>query len=119
MHCYYHPGRQAVGLCLHCQRGLCIECAELVQDVLACKNRHEGQVRAALQQQKREQNASRRAHANYLRNAVLYGSVGVVFAGYGLLEYRFLGLQAVLLLLVGFFLILGAAANLLESRTQD
>ena len=45
MNCYYHPDRPAVGVCKHCQRGLCAEDAALVDDSLACKGRHENEVR--------------------------------------------------------------------------
>ncbi len=116
MVCYYHPDRQAVGLCVHCQRGICSDCVQVVEDVLACKNRHEVQVRESLERARREQGQARRARANYARNAILYGLVGIVFAGYGWLEYRFLGLQAILLLLIGAFMLIAAAATLLEGR---
>ena len=46
MNCYYHPNQPAVGLCKHCQRGVCIACAADVDGSLACKERHEEQVRA-------------------------------------------------------------------------
>ncbi len=45
MVCFYHPKEPAVGLCKHCQRGLCIDCAMLVNDSLACKNHHGERVR--------------------------------------------------------------------------
>ncbi len=119
MVCYYHPDRQAVGLCVHCQRGICRECAQVVEDVLACKNHHEVEVRESLERARREQSRAHRARANYARNAVLYGLVGIVFTGYGGLEYRFLGLQAILLLLIGVFMLMAAAATLLEGRSPD
>ena len=46
MNCYYHPTQPAVGLCKHCQRGLCTDCAADVDGSLACKGHHEEQVRA-------------------------------------------------------------------------
>ncbi len=45
MICYYHPTEAAVGICKHCQRGLCSACAADVDDSLACKERHEERVR--------------------------------------------------------------------------
>ncbi len=116
MLCYYHPDRPAVGVCAHCQRGVCSECAAVVEDVLACKDRHESLVRDRLDWEATSRQQSRRARANFIRNAVLYGLVGIVFSGYGWLEYRFLGLQAVFLILIGIFLLFAAAANFLESR---
>lgn len=116
MRCYYHPDRPGVGLCKHCQRGLCVDCGALVDDVMACKDRHEAQVRQALDGQRRTELQSRGVRAGYSRNAVFYGLVGSAFSGFGLLEYRFLGWQAALLLLIGLFLIYAAIANFLEGR---
>lgn len=116
MNCFYHPDHPAVGSCKHCQRGLCAECAALVEDVLACKDRHEGQVRAELQLTARNLFQSQRMGAAYLRNAIFYGLVGVLFAGFGWMQLRFLGLQAVFFILIGVFLLYAAIANYLESR---
>lgn len=116
LNCFYHPDRPAVGSCKHCQRGLCAECAALVEDVLACKDRHEGQVRAELQLTARSLFQSQRMGAAYLRNAIFYGLVGVLFTGFGWMQLRFLGLQAVFFILIGIFLLYAAIANYLESR---
>jgi hypothetical protein len=44
MKCFYHPQADAVGLCKHCQRGLCPLCASERDGGLACRDRHESQV---------------------------------------------------------------------------
>ena len=118
MNCFYHPEISAVGLCKHCQRGLCSECAAIVDDVLACKGRHEEQVRALEQLTARNLFQSKRVASAYNRNAIFYGLVGTLFTGFGLMEYRFLGLQAVFFMLVGLFLLYAAIANYLEGRKQ-
>jgi hypothetical protein len=116
MVCFYHPDKPAVGLCKHCQRALCSDCAALVDDSLACKNRHETQVHALEQMTARNILQSQRIGSGYLRNAIFYGLVGVLFAGFGILQVRFLGLQAVFFLMIGLFLLYAAGANYLESR---
>ena len=116
MVCYYHPDRSAVGLCKHCQRGLCTDCATLVDDALACKNRHEGQVRGLEQMTARNILQAQRVGSSYLRNAIFYGLVGVLFSGFGIMQLRFLGLQAVFFLMIGIFLLYAAGANYFESR---
>ena len=112
MVCYYHPDKPAVGLCKHCQRGLCSECAALVDDCLACKDRHEEQVRAmgSLLVQ------ARRVRSDYIRNTIFYGLVGTLFAGFGYSQLRYLGLQAVVYVMIGLALLYAALANYLESR---
>jgi hypothetical protein len=116
MQCFYHPGRPALGLCTHCQRGICSECLSLVDDRLACRERHEEQVRASNQVLMRNMVQARRMGSGYVRNAIFYGLAGALFAGFGAMQYRFLGLQAVFFMLIGAFLLYAAVANLLESR---
>jgi hypothetical protein len=81
MNCFYHANAPAVGMCKHCSRGLCQQCAADVEgEGLACTNRHEAQV-AAL-------NAMMaKASTTYKTNgAMLWGySVGfLIFGGLGL-----------------------------------
>jgi len=114
--CYYHPDRSAVGLCKHCQRGLCSDCAALVDDSLACKDRHEPQVHALEQMTARNILQAQRVGSSYLRNAIFYGLVGALFAGFGIMQLRFLGWQAVFFLMIGIFLLYAAGANYFESR---
>ena len=44
---------------------------------------------------------AQRIGSGYLRNAIFYGLVGVLFAGFGIMQFRFLGLQAVFFLMIG------------------
>ena len=44
MKCFYHPNVDAVGLCKHCQRGLCPACGVERDGGLACRDRHEKEV---------------------------------------------------------------------------
>lgn len=116
MVCYYHPERPAVGLCKHCGRGLCNECAALVDDSLACKSRHEDQVRGLNLVSECGILQARRITSGYVRNAVFYGLVGILFAAFGFSQYRFLGLEAIFFMLIGIFLLYASVANFLEGR---
>jgi sulfite exporter TauE/SafE len=87
-----------------------------VDDVLACLNRHENEVRAIELLTARSLFQSRRAGYAYSRNAIFYGLVGVLFGGFGVLQLRFLGIQAAFFILIGLFLLYAAIANYLESR---
>jgi hypothetical protein len=116
MQCFNHPDRPALGVCTHCQRGICAECLTVVEERLACRHLHEEQVRAANQVLGRDIVQARRMGGGYLRNAIFYGLVGVLFAGFGAMQYRFLGPQAVFFMLIGLFLLYAAGANFFESR---
>ncbi|MCE9644792.1 MAG: hypothetical protein K8S20_02240 [Chloroflexi bacterium] len=116
MNCFYHPDKAAVGLCKYCQRGLCVECASVIDDVLACQSRHEDEVHQLEQLTARNLFQSKRVASGYMRNATFYGLVGVVFAGFGLWQLKWLGLQAVVFIMLGGFLLYAAAANYFEGR---
>ena len=116
MVCYYHLDKPAVGLCKYCQRGLCSECAASVGDSLACKGLHEEQVRAMEALMQKNILQSKRVGSDYLRNTIFYGVVGILFAVFGLSQLRWLGLQAVVYLMIGLALLWAALANYLESR---
>lgn len=116
MNCFYHPDLPAIGVCKYCQRGLCSECAAIVDDVVACKNRHEDEVRQLGQLAARNLFQAKRVSSSYMRNAIFYGLVGVLFAGFGVMQYRFLGMQAVFFMLIGLFLLYAAVANYFEGK---
>lgn len=41
MKCFYHQEKDAVGICRHCLKGICNECAVDFNDGIACKDRCE------------------------------------------------------------------------------
>jgi hypothetical protein len=49
MHCFYHPEREAVGLCKSCSKGICTECAVDLDRGLACRGRCEDKVRKIIE----------------------------------------------------------------------
>jgi hypothetical protein len=114
--CYYHPDKSALGLCKYCQRGLCSDCAAFAGDSLACKNLHEEQVRGLEELMQRNILQSKRVGSDYTRNTIFYGIVGILFTAFGLSQFRWLGSQAVVYLMIGLALLWAAAANYLESR---
>lgn len=116
MNCFYHPTLPALGVCKHCQRGLCQECITEVDDSLVCKNHHEEQVAGLNLLEKHNLLQAKRVGSNYRRNAIFYFLSGSLFAGFGFYQLRFAGLQALFLLFIGLFLLYAAIANFLESR---
>ena len=116
MKCYYHPDEQAIALCKYCQRGLCTECAAQAGDSLACKGLHEEQVRAMEALMQKNILQSKRVGSDYLRNTIFYGVVGLLFTVFGLSQLKWMGLQALVYLMIGLALLWAAIANYLESR---
>lgn len=59
---------------------------------------------------------AKRVGSDYLRNTIFYGITGALFAVFGFSQIRWLGLQAVIYLMIGLALLWAAGANYLESR---
>lgn len=59
---------------------------------------------------------SKRVGSDYVRNTIFYGVVGMLFTAFGYSQLNWLGLQAVVYLLIGVALLWAALANYLESR---
>jgi len=59
---------------------------------------------------------SKRVGSDYLRNTIFYGVVGLLFSAFGFSQLRWLGLQAVVYLMIGLALLWASLANYLESR---
>ena len=116
MNCYYHPEKPATGLCKYCQRGLCSGCAAPAGDSLACRNLHEEQVRSMELLMQKNILQSKRVGSDYMRNTIFYGTVGILFSAFGASQINWLGLQAVVYLVIGLALLWAAIANYLESR---
>ena len=93
-----------------------MDCAAPAGDSLACKGLHEEQVRAMEALLQRNLLQSKRIGSDYLRNTVFYGVVGILFSAFGLSQLRWLGLQAVVYLMIGLSLLWAALSNYLESR---
>lgn len=88
----------------------------MVDDTLACKNRHEGQVHELTLLMQKNILQARRVGSDYLRNTIFYGIVGLLFTAFGASQLRWLEYQALIYLLIGLALLYAALANYLESR---
>lgn len=95
---------------------MCPDCAAPAGDSLACKNLHEEQVQAMEVLMQKNILQSNRVGSDYMRNTIFYGIVGTLFTAFGFSQLRWLGLQAVVYLMIGLSLLYAAIANYLESR---
>ncbi|HJQ13451.1 MAG TPA: hypothetical protein VJ830_01785 [Anaerolineales bacterium] len=77
---------------------------------------HEEQVRAIEALLQKNILQSKRVGSDYLRNTIFYGVVGLLFSAFGISQLQWLGLQAVVYLMIGIALLWASLANYLESR---
>ena len=93
-----------------------MDCAAHAGDSLACTGLHEEQVRAMETMMQKNILQSKRVGSDYLRNTIFYGVVGFLFSVFGISQLQWLGLQAVVYLMIGLALLWASLANYLESR---
>lgn len=88
MTCFYHPDRSAVGICKHCNRGVCATCAAAFDFGLACKDRCEAPVQALEAMIGRNRVLLERSPAAYARAGLLYGVLGVALLVWAVATWR-------------------------------
>jgi hypothetical protein len=83
MHCFNHKNAEAIGLCKHCSKGLCDECAADLGHGLACKGIHEEQVEAVNMIIEKNTKVYAAAPQNTVIAPIFYLFMGIVFASFG------------------------------------
>ncbi|MDX1444489.1 MAG: hypothetical protein R3270_12060, partial [Gammaproteobacteria bacterium] len=90
MNCYQHSHTPALGLCKHCQKAVCAECAIDTNGAgLACSAACENEVRdmqAIFDKSKIIYRIGRKPSA-LNSNVLTYLMVGSLFAGYGIYDF--------------------------------
>jgi len=84
MKCFYHQAVDSIGVCRHCGRGLCPECITEYPDALACKGKHEEQVKDVVLLVQRNTAAVARAGLSRYLFPVFFTASGVAFVAEGL-----------------------------------
>lgn len=84
MRCYYHPDKEAVGICKNCHKGLCPDCAADVENGIACRDRCENRVRALNEALEKGKRAYGRTRTLYSRIALICLLMGVLILLVGL-----------------------------------
>jgi hypothetical protein len=83
MNCFYHPDKPAIGICNYCYKGLCSHCASDLDFGLACKEKHEDQVRATNKLIIFNTTPQKRLRRGQWFYPTFYTFMGAVFTYYG------------------------------------
>lgn len=114
MNCYNHTETVALGICKHCNKGICRDCLTDLGDGLACTATCVDEVQRVNDLIKRNLNATKNSNRNYNVTAFFYAGLGVLF-----LVSSFLILSRIdpILVTMGLFFI-GYAAYLIYSKNK-
>ena len=88
MQCFNHQDRSAVGICKHCQRGICKECASDLEHGLACKGVHEEAVTLLHELISTNSKVQKIIPQNLWVAPAFYLFMGLMFVGWGAVSSR-------------------------------
>jgi hypothetical protein len=69
MNCFEHPQKPAVGTCTNCGRGLCKECATVIEGMLSCRGNCQTEINRKRELMKKQERAAD-------DRTVVYGTAG-------------------------------------------
>lgn len=102
MQCFVHHEQAAIGICRHCNRGLCTACAREIDGCLACAgNSSCGDIVARTNATIRSSLAANEVNRGMGRYflSLFFGAMGLLFTGFGLYdESRFALIMGVMFL---------------------
>ena len=73
MECFNHRQVLAIGMCRHCNRGLCVECVCEVSGVLSCRGTCEQEVKDSISLVNKGKSAYSKTAKYYMANAIFFG----------------------------------------------
>ena len=82
MRCFNHPDVRAIGLCMHCNKALCHECANDLGFGLACRDVHEEEVTAVNAMVERATKVQSVNRSNKYLSPLFFLAMGSFFIGY-------------------------------------
>jgi hypothetical protein len=103
MKCFNHPDLDAVGICKNCNKGLCKVCLTEVDNGIACTATCVDEVDQLNTLINKNKQSFKTASGAHMRNAYIYGGMGIVFIIFGFQTEGLSGFLSImgLLFLVG------------------
>tara|TARA_R110002050_G_scaffold300599_1_gene470723 strand:+ start:2971 stop:3357 length:387 start_codon:yes stop_codon:yes gene_type:complete len=112
MKCFNHAEIDAVAICKNCNKGLCKDCLTEVENGIACTAtcvEEVNQVNSLINRNKQSYNT---ASGAYMRNAYIYGGMGIIFIIFGLQTEGLTGFLS----LMGLLFLVGAGFSINSAK---
>lgn len=78
MNCYTHTQKEALGICKHCQKGICMECLVDSGDGLSCKGKCLEEVKLLKKLRDFEQKVVKNNSSQWTSSGLLYLFMGIL-----------------------------------------
>ena len=82
--CFNHHESDALGVCKHCQKGICSKCVTLVDNSMSCKGACEKEVAAYNYMMNKANRVYKNMGVRWNPSIFINGILGFIFLGYGL-----------------------------------
>jgi hypothetical protein len=112
MKCFNHPDIDAVGICKSCNKGLCKNCLTELENGIACTTTCVEEVKQINSLINRNKKSYKVASSSYIRNAYLFGCIGLVFIIFGFTREGLTGFLSIM----GAIFILGAFLSYISAK---
>lgn len=112
MKCFNHREIDAIGICKNCNKGLCRDCITEIENGIACTTTcvdELKQINSLINRNKQSYNIASSAH---LRNAYMFGAMGLAFIVFGLITDGLTGFLSVM----GLLFLIGAIFSFVSAR---
>lgn len=110
MNCFNHNELSAVGICKHCNKGICQNCLSDTRDGIACKGHCTEEVMAINKLIEHNKKVVKGTSRNFTSSGILFIVMGSIFILTTILLYRkfdpFLSAMGVLFLAYGIYILL-------------
>ena len=84
MKCFNHNNNDAIGICKHCQKGICVDCITLVKGSVSCQGACEQEVAAYNYMMEQGKKVYKNLGKQWGPSVVINGIGGTLFLGFGL-----------------------------------
>jgi hypothetical protein len=112
MKCFNHPEIDAIGICKNCNKGLCRDCLTELENGIACTATCVDEVKQINTLINRNKQSFNFASGAHMRNAFMFGAMGIVFIVFGLITEGLTGFLSVM----GLLFLLGAIFSFISAK---
>ena len=114
MKCFYHNESDALGICKHCQKGVCKECLSLVDNSISCKESCEEDVAALNYMIEKGKKVYKNLGKQWSPAIIVNGVGGLFFIGFGI--YNYAKSSSWLLIGLGSIMLVGGISSVIQAR---
>lgn len=116
MKCFNHHSEDAVAICKSCNKGLCIQCATEVENLVSCKGKCQEEVKILNEMIQRNKTLLNKNAASYYRISIIYAIAGIVFLTFGLFIFDFIPSMKYFSMAFGFVMFIAAVLLVISGK---